>query len=141
MSSTTYDEIYNLFLNKINDYFIKKQLETNLSFAKDILLGYLQSAIPKFTYCVKDLDDRDDVVSTFNIKLNSMEKEILSSLMVVEHLTPKIIRDEYLENRLGSKDYSEFSPANQLKQLRELKSEFVSSANTLMLEYYYRQVH
>ncbi len=139
MTPTSYDEIFDLFLNKINDYYIKNQIEINVTFANEILLGYLKSAIPKFTYSTKELSKRDDVLFQFNIELNDFEKEILSILMVVEYLSPKMIREEFVQNRLGSKDYTNFSPTNQLKQLRELKKDVISDANLLMIEYYYRQ--
>lgn len=139
MASTSYDDIFDLFLNKINDYYIKNQIEINITFANEILLGYLKSAIPKFTYSTKELSKRDDTLFQFNIELNDFEKEILSILMVVEYLSPKMLREEFLQDRLGSKDYNSHSPANQLKQLQELKKNVTSEANLLMIEYYYRQ--
>lgn len=139
MSSTNYWEVYDLFLNKINDYFIKVQLELNVVFANELLLGYLRSAIPKFTYSTKDLYKRDDELSQFKISLSDIEKEILSMLMVAEFLTPKIVSEDYIYNKIGSKDYNEFSPGNQLKQLMDLKKSIVDDANLLMIEYYYRQ--
>lgn len=139
MKPTSYYEIYDLFLRKINDFFILNQLENNIEFANDLLMGYLRSAIPKFTYSSKDLSKRNDELFQFEYTLTDMEKEILAVLMIVEYLSPKIIRDEFLENRLGSKDYNEFSPANQLKQLRELSKGVMDDANLLMIEYYYRQ--
>lgn len=139
MTPTSYEEIYDLFLNKIHDYYIKNQIETNIDFAKDIMLGYLRSSIPKFSYCEHDLSNRNDTLNQFNKHLSDIEKEILSLLMVVEYLSPKMLREEYLQNRLGSKDYDTFSPSNQLNQLRELKKDVVQDANILMIEYYYRQ--
>ncbi|MFO1442804.1 hypothetical protein KDN24_06195 [Bacillus sp. Bva_UNVM-123] len=103
------------------------------------MFDFLKSAIPKFTYSVKDLSNRDDILLQFNFILSEIEKEILATLMVVEYLSPKILRDEFLESRLGSKDYREFSPANQLKELKDLRKIFKDEANLLMIEYYYRQ--
>lgn len=139
MTPTSYEEIYDLFLNKIHDYYIKNQIETNIDFAKDIMLGYLRSSIPKFSYCDVDLSNRDDTLNQFNVNLSDIEKEVLSILMVVEYLSPKMLREEFLQNRLGSKDYNSHSPSNQLNQLRELKKDVVNDANLLMTEYYYRQ--
>lgn len=139
MTPTNYTEIYELFLSKIEDNYIKDKLELDVEFANEILLDFLRSAIPKFTYSSKDLSQRDDSLFTFNFHLTMMEKEILSTLMVVEYLSPKILRDELLEDRLGSKDFRTFSPANQLKEMRELRTSFKEEANSLMVEYYYRQ--
>lgn len=136
---TPYSEIYEIFLGKIEDYEIKKKLELEFEFAQEMLFDFLRSAIPKFTYSTKDLSNRDNTLLQFNIQLTDMEKEILSTLMIVEYLSPKILRDEYLENHLGSKDYRTFSPANQLKEVKELRESIKSEANSLMIEYYYRQ--
>ncbi|KOS61438.1 hypothetical protein FJQ98_16685 [Lysinibacillus agricola] len=139
MTSTSYSDIFGLFLDKVNDYYIKNQLENNPVFADEILLGYLRSAIPKFTYSTKNLSNREDALFQFNICLSDMEKEILATLMIAEHLSPKIISEDYVYNKIGSKDYNQHSPANQLKQLLELRKGIIDEANLLMIEYYYRQ--
>jgi len=135
---TPYSEVYAYFLGKIEDYEIHQKLQLDYEFAQELLYDFLKSSIPKFTYSTKDLSDRDDLLQQFNITLTEMEKEILSTLMVVEYLSPKILRDELLEERLGSKDFKLFSPANQLKEVRELRQTFKDEANALMIEYYYR---
>nr|BDD47809.1 hypothetical protein 10 [Bacillaceae bacterium] len=136
---TTFEEVYSRFLGKIEDYEIHEKLQLDYEFAQELLLDFLKSAIPKFTYSTKDLSNRDDVLLKFNIQLTEMEKEILSTLMVVEYLSPKVLKEEYFASRLGSKDYREYSPANMLKEAREVRKSFKSEANSLMIEYYYRQ--
>ena len=137
--TTTYDEIYSMFLGKIEDFDIKNTMELDYDMGQELLCDFLKSSIPKFTYCTKNLADRYDDISSFNITLTDMEKEILATLMVVEYLSPKILRDELLENNLSSKDYRIFSPANQIKEIRELRATYKSEANSLMMEYYYSQ--
>lgn len=136
---TTYAEIYDLFLSKISDYDLLEEYAVAPDNAEDELFGYLKSAIPKFTYSVKDLTDRDDTLKQFNINLIPMEQEILSKWMLVEYLSPKIFKTELLETNLGSKDFRLFSPANQIKEIRELKIYLEKEVNLLMVEYYYRQ--
>ena len=139
MTPTTFEDVYSYFLGKIEDYEIQEKLQLDYEFAQELLYDFMKSAIPKFTYSTKDLSDRDETLLKFNIELTDMEKEILSTLMVVEYLSPKVLKEEYFESRLGSKDYREFSPANQLKEVRELRESFKREANSLMIEYYYRQ--
>lgn len=138
MNSTSYSEIYGIFLRKVTDYFLRVQIEHNPSLAEEILKGYLCSAIPKFTYCVQDLENRNDDLQQFSILLTSREKEIIAMLMVVEYLTPMVNSDEFLKGFLSSKDYVQFASSNQLTSLRGLKIEVAKEANTLMIEYYYR---
>lgn len=132
--TTLYEEIFERFTSKIEDYDLLGMFQDEI---EEILADFLRSSIPKFTYCAKDLANRDDVLKQFNIELIDMEKEILSLLMVVEYLSPKIIRSELLEQRLGSKDFQLWSPANQLKETRELRESAKNEAKNLMVEYYY----
>ena len=137
--NTNYDEIYGLFTSKIKDHYFNHQLEMDFEFAEILMLGYLKYAIPRFTYCVQNLSLRDDEIGTFEIELSEMEKEILATFMVAAYLNPKINSDDYLLRHLGSKDYIQFSPNNQLKELKDLQKNTVNEANSLMIEYYYRQ--
>ena len=137
--TTTYDEVYGLFTPKIKDIYFRQQLEFNFEFAEILMLGYLKYAIPRFTYCVKNLSLRDDDTGRFEIELSDMEKEILATFMVASYLNPKINSDDYLLRQLGSKDYIQFSPNNQLKELKDLQKNTIDEANLLMIEYYYRQ--
>lgn len=136
---TPYTSVFELFMSKINDQEMKSIYQNDSLFFQELLVDFLKSAIPKFTYCTQDLTLRDDITLKFNIELSEMEKEILAIFMLAEYYNPKINRDEYLLNRLGSKDYNQFSPSNQLAQLKDLRKIYLNEANLLMLEYYYRQ--
>lgn len=136
---TTYDEIYSRFLGKTEDFSMQQILMLEYEQGQEMLLDFLKSSIPKFTYSKKDLSDRDDLMTKFNLALDDLEQEILSTLMVVEYLSPKILKSDLLESQLGSKDFRTFSPANQLKEIRELRDSYKQEANSLMVEYYYRQ--
>lgn len=137
--TTPFNTVYESFLSKIEDYEILKEINTNITFVNELLYDFLKSAIPKFTYSTKDLSLRDDTLQEFSIDLSEIEIEILAILMVVEYLSPKIIRSENLEQYLGSKDLRQYSPANQLKESRELRESVKREANLLMVEYYYRE--
>lgn len=136
---TPYSKIFDVFMGKINDREMENMYKKDPLLFQKILVDFLKSALPKFTYCVKDLTDRDDNLLEFNMTLTQLEIEILAILMLAEYFNPKINRDEYLLNRLGSKDYSLFSPTNQLKELKDLRKVYINEANLLMIEYYYRQ--
>ncbi|MBL4950990.1 hypothetical protein JK635_01890 [Neobacillus sp. YIM B02564] len=88
----------------------------------------------KFRYCNK-LSDRDEDLKQFNNDLTDEEKEILSILMIVEYLTPKLLTDELLKQTLNSKDYYLSSQANHIKEIRELRDKYQQEANSLMILY------
>jgi len=111
---TTYDKIYSRFLSKINDYELNEIANNDPQLFDEILLKYLQGAIPKFHYCEKDLSQRDDNAKQFFVELTELEQEILATKMVLEWLRPMILREENIRQSLGSKDYKIFSSANHL---------------------------
>ena len=146
---TKFDEIYDIFLGKIEDYDVLDTIneiqdqfngdeEKIQEVLQELFFIYLRSATRKFTDCTQDLSLRDDNNYTFNIELTGMEIEILAALMVIEYLSPKIIRSETLESYLGSKDFRQYSPANQLKETKALRESIQTEASTLILDYYYR---
>lgn len=134
---TTYDKIYSRFLSKINDYELKETAKSDPELFDEILLKFLQGAIPKFYYCVKDLSQRDDNAKQFFVELTELEQEILATKMVLEWLTPMILREENIRQSLGSKDYKIFSSANHLQRLLDLKAVFDKEDSDLEKMYYF----
>lgn len=132
---TTFQEIYNVFLSKITDRDLISMEET---FRNDIMEGYLNSAIAQFSHCQKDLDDIDDALKQFNNELDRLEKEILSRYMVIEWSNGYIQSEEFLKQKLGNRDYTNFSPANHLDKLIELRALNQKEVKELIQEYYYR---
>lgn len=139
---TSYDEIYNRFLGKIDDFDILRELSDlegdGEEFVKEMLLDYLTSAISLYTYQTQDLTLRDDQTLEFKLALSDTEKEILSMLMVIAYLNPKIVRSDMIEHRLTSKDLREFSPANLLREVRTIKENMQTNAHSLMTESFIR---
>lgn len=129
--ATSYENIYSRFLPKITDYSF-----LNLSDAEveDHLETFLKSSIIKFRYCDK-LSERDELIKQFTEDLTDEEIEILSILMCVEYLTPKLLTDDLLKQKLNSKDYSLYSQANHVKEIRGLRDVFQQEANNLMILY------
>lgn len=135
--ATPYSDIFSKFMDKVTDYgfynLTSEQLET-------ILLGYLKGAIIKFTQCRSNLADRNDVQKQFSEDLTELEQEILAYLMLQEWLRQKINHSNYVEISLGTKDFKLYSPANHLKELRNLKKEIKSDTNELIRKYTYGNI-
>ena len=117
--ATTYDEIRDLFLSKMTDNDLISLNETDLN---NIFDQFLKSAISKFRYCRKDLNNRDNEARIFNETLSETEKDILSSLCVLSWLDMQIRNKEAFRNVLTTKDFNIHSPANLLKELRETRN-------------------
>jgi hypothetical protein len=129
--ATPYENIYARFTPKITDFNF-----ANLAYmeAEEYFETFLKSSIIKFRYCAK-LSDRDETSKQFNQDLTEEEQEILSILMSIEYLTPKLLTDELLKQTLNSKDYSLYSQANQIKEIREVRDTFQREVNNLMILY------
>ena len=134
--ATPFKEVYNKVYNKISDYSFTKLTQDEV---EDVLESFLLSALVKFKTCKKDLSNRDLTLKQFNEDLTDEEKEILATLICVEYLTPKLITDELLQQRLSTKDYNLYSQANQIKEIRELRDKFKSEANQMMISYSYSE--
>jgi len=132
--STPYSKIYDLFLNKISDdMFISLTTENKNA----ILNGYLKSACSDFKKCKYDLSDRNDTTQLFNVDLDDIEVEILSIGMVYNWINPKVLNVENLKNALNTKDFSQFSPANLLKEITSLRDKLKSEFKTAITNYTY----
>jgi hypothetical protein len=129
--ATSYEEIYARFTPKITDFHFANISDFEV---EEYFETFLKSSIIKFRYCNK-LNDRDETLKQFNKDLTEEEQEILSILMSVEYLTPKLLTDELLKQTLNSKDYSLYSQANQIKEIRELRNTYQQEVNNLMILY------
>lgn len=115
--ATPYSEIIDTFIGKVTDYDLPKFTDVEKD---EIVFGFMKSACTRFAkVCKVDLYDRDEDLKQFNQDLNDEIVEVLSEIMLVEWLKPKVLSSENLKNCLRTKDYSMFSPHDMLKQLKE----------------------
>lgn len=115
--ATPYSDIAQVFLRKITDYDLPKFSDIE---KEEIVYGYLDSACANFyKKCKVNLLDKNKELKQFNEDLEDSIIEILSELMIVEWLKPKVLSTENLRNCMSTKDYSLYSPANLLKEIRE----------------------
>jgi hypothetical protein len=129
--ATSFDDVYNTFLEKISDSDLLTLDSTN---QESLLYGYMIRSCTKFNrICKVDLTNIDDELKQFNNDLNNEIIDIITTGMIVEWLKPKYLFNENLHNVLNTKDYNQYSPANLLKEIRETylnsKQEFVSMMN------------
>ena len=136
--STSYNDIYSLFLDKVNDYEIDKLIDDGETDTVDAMqLSYLKSSIVKFyRYCKNDLTDRNDTTLVFTNTLTLEEQEILAIGMIIAWLQPHINRLQLLKQVVGS-EFKLSSQANQLKELRQLKESVKKDLDEMITEYGY----
>lgn len=114
MPMTPYEEIYDLFMQRINDYQLVELFESSEEDFKKHLQGYLILAIADFPECKKDLDNRDDDEGVFNVSLSTIEKVILAKLMIKQWFVKHIQNVVQFEGKLTDKDFKTHSEAQNL---------------------------
>lgn len=116
--ATTFESIYARCRGRIRDY--DKEGYTDEMFA-DAESDLLQAAIDDFAdICVQDLTDYDDELQQFNVTLTRKEQSILALSMIVHWLEPYVYNSDALKNAMSTKDFSVFSPAKLLEQMKDL---------------------
>lgn len=133
--ATPYQVVYGSFLQKIKNYAFVNMAPEDVD---SILKGYLVSGIPRFKpHSIKNLDDRDDTLQQFTEDLSVDEIEILSTIMVLEHLKSKIYVDELLKQGFTNKEWNRTSQANHLEGLVKLKEETERDIEKMVMRYAY----
>lgn len=127
--TTNFEVIYDRFLSSITDYKLAKLDEVTL---EENLELWLKQAISFYPNPRKDFSKRNMKLKCFDEELNDVEIEALSKFMLMSYMNTHLMREDYLSQSLNSKDYKIYSPANQLKALRELKDSLKQEANTLI---------
>ena len=115
--ATHVDEIFSRFLSQIED---ESLLEIDEEVLEELMYDYLCKSIVDFNVCTKDLRINpltNEIVSD----LGEDEAQILAFGMVMHYLTPKILREENLQQMVTSSDFSKLSNANMLDKLIKLR--------------------
>lgn len=132
--ATPFEEVYHFFLSKVTDFSFANFTEIEL---EEEFENYLRSACTKFTTAGSRID-KNFATKMFINTLSDMEMEILSLLMIVEYLNPKIIATENMKQFLASREYKIYSQANHLSKMIELKIHVRSESQHLMSLYSYQ---
>ena len=115
---TSYEKVYNRFLNSTTDFNLADLDDNTLS---EMLKEWLHSAIVK-TRTSSDLS-RDDGNEVFNNTLSDMDVELLAMGMRLAWLDQRINSTEYTNLFVAGKEEKFYSPSSQLSELRALRAD------------------
>ncbi len=133
--ATPFSEIYSRAIFRFADY---KFLEQDILTREAVLEKYLFSAKTEFQkVCKVDLSQYDRELQQFDVDLGDEEKEILSLGIAYYWLSARTLNSENLKNRLNSKDYYYYSPANLLKEVQTLRKTVRDEFYSRMRQYSY----
>lgn len=131
--ATTFEAIYNSFYSKVTDFDLADMLEDS---ASAFLFDLLKQAVARFNSNLGTaVFKMNDSESQFTADLTDLEIDIISEIMVENWLKPKLNNSELLRNRLSTKDFSQFSPANLLNAVRESFNLAHSRSESLVNKY------
>lgn len=147
----SYDEFTIAFLDKIKEYeFLDMPEEDRTS----IIDGYMHRAFTEFKKnrrydftSTRDDEQRQFDFSDFEEKIiESLESDldelvnIVSDGMILQWLKPYKNNQELLENALNTRDFTTYSPAELLKQVRGAYNEVRKEYNQEIREYSYNHM-
>lgn len=133
---TPYYVFVDAFLNKISEYHF-------VDYPDDVMyklaVGYMKTACSKFArICEADLKSFDDEQQAFlTDDIDDEIVDIVSEGMVAEWVKPYVNNSDNLENVLNTKDFTLYSSANLLSQVRSLEESSRKNFVQMMREYSY----
>ena len=133
--ATLFDDIYSRAISRFSDYDF---LQISSSSRETILERYLYSAISDFErVCLFDLSNIDTINKAFVDDLDNESIEILALGIDYYWFSAKVQNSELLRNSLSTKDYTFFSPANLLRELRNVRNDLKSELKHRITTYSY----
>ena len=132
--ATSYDNIYDRFMNKITDFNIVELDDYSLG---DMFQGWLKSAIVRSRKCQHDLSKRDDELQEFEEDLSDLEIELLAMGMVNAWLSQYLNSTENVLQFIGGKEEKYYSQANHIAEVRALREQNLIEMNRLHNYYTY----
>ena len=136
MANTQYQELVDIFFNKIKDYDLANMDE---SVATEIAIGYIDSACSQFQSCTQDLDNRDNELGQFGLELSNTNKQMLVNYMCIEFLDSNFLRvSQVLKSRLSTSDFHSLQNPQQLSKVMELRNSLKSENDQLAINKSYK---
>lgn len=118
--ATPYSDIYRAFIFKVKAYDLMMLLDEDREEILSVYLNAVCRHISKKVQNYADLSARDDVSCEFSDDIDDELIDIIAECMITEWLKPQIYSDELLESRLNTKDFTEYSPAKLIEQIRNV---------------------
>ena len=135
-NTTQYQELVDIFFNKIKDYDFANMDE---NIAAEIAIGYIDSACSQFQSCTQDLGNRDDELAQFGTQLSNTNKQMLVNYMCIEFLDSNLLRvRQALKSRLSTSDFHSLQNPQQLSKVMELRSMLKSENDQLAINKSYK---
>jgi len=142
MANTTFVDIYDLFLQLINDYRLtalyNSDVENSTTDLDTLLESWMILAIPDFDICEQDLEDRTDANHTFDIELTTENKTILAQIMVKYWLSKEVNDILQMRLKIQDKDFHTYSENLNLREKAAWLSKVKEEISQRLVDYGYK---
>ena len=120
--STSFQDIEDLFLNKItDDMYMELTEEETIGMLNEILLA----ALPYFEFPAQDIMGNVDVEDeSFSLDLSYEEQNNLATYMVVTGIGFQLANVDLIRQKYSGSDFSFTSQASHMKQLNNLREQY-----------------
>lgn len=126
----TFEDVVNMFLSSISEIQYLNYKEEELFEELGIKVKMVIAKARVFDNLFFNQNKGD-----FNRKVSDMEATILTHGLIIEWLSPKIYSFELFENQMSSKDFTTFSNANRLSEMRALRLDSQTEFNNLINDF------
>lgn len=143
MENTSYEDIYNRFINKIikdkkffhydnlTDQEISNIIDERCLQLLDTATIHLQGEVSSFDI---DFLDRDEIIEEFNFELTKIEQELIAEKMYVLFFREEEVKLKEMQKYLGN-DIKMFSPAEERKTFMAMLSQIEDRYDILLDNY------
>jgi len=138
--SVSYDVFTGAFLSKVAEYEFIQLDEENRA---ELIDGFMKRAIVAFRKnCAYDLvSTADDELRQFDVDISDGDMDeladIISEGMVVQWMKPYLYHQEMLENKLNTRDFTTYSPAELLLRVGNAYAKAQKDYTQMIREYSY----
>lgn len=126
----TFEDVVNMFLSSISEVQFLNFNEEELFDELGIKVKMVIAKARVFENLSYNQNKGD-----FNRKITDVEATILAHGLIIEWLSPRIYNFELLESQMSSKDFSMFSNANRLSEMRALRLDSQIEFNQLIRDF------
>lgn len=132
--ATTFMDIYDRAIFRFSDYdFMRIDIEDRES----ILERYLLSAIADVSVIIPAAMAYDSDFKEFKSDLTDEQIELLALGLDYYWFSAKVQNSELLRNSMSTKDFTYFSPANLMRELRNVRNDIKAEYKSAVTNYSY----
>ena len=132
--ATTFMDIYDRAIFRFMDYdFMRLDAQDR----ENVLDRYLLSAIGDISVIIPELMEFDRDTKVFTTDLDNETIELLALGVDYYWFSAKVQNSELLRNSMSTKDFTYFSPANLMRELRNVRNDLKNEYKSMVTIYSY----